>query len=296
MIEASLHRLDALARDDPAVAPLARLHAAVVRAAGERGWAEGVPPFDGARLAEGVPLLHERTLTVDRARLGRLLAGLAAVAARDGNAAAERLRRALASPALDPPAVLAASLAGDTGAVAALAAGAGVDAGLLATIGQVAARPLLLACGAAAGPVVAGQAWAAGVCPVCAAWPALAELRGLDRRRWLRCGRCGAGWAFAAGRCVFCGNADHRTLGYLAPEAEREARQAATCAACHRYLKTFTVLAPLAPAEIGLQDLATLELDVAALERGYTPPGEPGFPLRVQVVAAARRAGWLGWR
>jgi FdhE protein len=159
----------------------------------------------------------------------------------------------------------------------------------------VATLPLLLAAGRAAAPLLTGQTWSAGVCPVCAAWPALAEARGLERRRGLRCGRCGAGWDMADGRCAFCGETDHRQLGYLAPEAEREARRVATCDTCRGYLKTFTVLAPLPPAEIGLRDLSTLELDIAALDRGYTRIGEAGFPIRV-TVRPARRAGWLGWR
>ena len=60
---------------------------------------------------------------------------------------------------------------------------------------------------------------------------------------WPRpCGRCGAGWSYGIQKCAFCGNHDFKTLGYLAPEAEREARQAATCDACMGYVKTVTTV------------------------------------------------------
>ena len=36
--------------------------------------------------------------------------------------------------------------------------------------------------------------WSEGYCPLCGAWPALAEVRGIERSRYLRCGRCGAEW------------------------------------------------------------------------------------------------------
>ncbi len=139
--------------------------------------------------------------------------------------------------------------------------------------------------------------WEAGFCPVCAAWPLLAELRGLERQRWLRCGRCGAGWPFPHLCCPFCGNTDHRTLPYLAPEAAREARQAAACDRCFAYIKTFATLRPLAPDEVLIQDVTSLELDMAALEAEYGRPETRAFPLDLRLEparpAAGKRRGWL---
>jgi FdhE protein len=148
--------------------------------------------------------------------------------------------------------------------------------------------PLVLAAGRCAAPLIENVTWDAGYCPVCAAWPTLAELRGLSRERWLRCGRCGAGWRFPQQRCAFCATRDHRQIGYLAPEANRESRRAATCDACRGYLKTISTLDASSPAELAYQDLTTLELDVAALERDYARPETPGFPLAVTLQPAAR--------
>ena len=47
---------------------------------------------------------------------------------------------------------------------------------------------------------------------------------------------------------------------------------------------TFTTIGALSPAELSLKDLKSVELDVAALERDYTRPSQPGFPLEVHIV------------
>jgi len=157
---------------------------------------------------------------------------------------------------------------------------------LLAMLGQLGAVPLLLACGRAGASSVAAARWQAGYCPVCAAWPALAELRGTERQRWLRCGRCGAGWRLSRHLCAYCGNEDHRSQGYLATEGQHEARRAATCDLCHGYLKTVATAEAPRPAELVLHDLGTLELDVAALARSYGRPQTPGFPLELRLLPA----------
>src|SRR3989454_9359488 len=62
--------------------------------------------------------------------------------------------------------------------------------------------------------------WAYGDCPVCGGWPALAEIRGLDGSRHLRCGGCGGDWRTEWLLCPFCGERDHGNLGSLvSPES-----------------------------------------------------------------------------
>jgi FdhE protein len=185
--------LDELSRADPTSAPLARLQAEVLRAAADPIWARGVPDLDAARAYQGLPLLHDQTLRVDRDQARRLLDRLAALAERDGQPHAPALGHALAASRLDPLALLAATIRQDADALLA-AAQDDLDPALLATLGHLLAVPLLRACGERAAPLLTGVGWDAGYCPVCAAWPALAELRGLERDHWLRCARCGAGW------------------------------------------------------------------------------------------------------
>jgi FdhE protein len=275
MTDPAIGRLEALAGSDPSVAPMARRLALAFRSAEGAGWAASVGPLDGAGLADGRPVLQGAELPIGGARLQRHFEAVAAAA----GVASVR--------GLDAFAPVAASIRQDADALAGLAAAAGLEPDLLGTIAHAAALPALLAAGRAAEPVLAdGRGWEAGYCPVCAAWPTLAEMRGLARERWLRCGRCGSGWRSPPSRCPFCVAGDHRQLGYLAPAADRESRRATTCDACRGYLKTVSVLGPASAAELALHDLGTLELDVAALERGYARPDRPGFPLAVTLTAS----------
>jgi FdhE protein len=161
----------------------------------------------------------------------------------------------------------------------------------------MAAVPLLQACARALQSEVP-LAWWEGYCPVCGAWPALAELRGLERKRWLRCGRCSAGWELPLLRCPFCGEMHHDNLGYLAPEESQQTRRVEVCKTCSGYLKAEATVRALAPWAVLLDDLATLPLDVAALERGYARPTRPGYALEARMVEDG--GGWWrlvnGWR
>lgn len=294
MIEQSLARLEQLAQADATLAPLARLQGAALRASTDRIWDESVPPLDRRQLEAGTPLLHGQSLRADADRVCRSLLILARLAGHSDAAVATE--QAIKGDRLGCEALLEAVIVQDGEALLRLADDAGADPLLLAMLGQLAALPLLFACGRSAAPLLAAGHWQAGLCPVCAAWPTLAELRGLERTRWLRCGRCGSGWSFAQGACPFCLTSDRRTRGYLAPEQAREAQRAVTCDACQGYLKTVTTIGPIAPAELGLMDARTVELDVAALDHGYARPDTPGYALAVSVSLSERRSPWRLWR
>ena len=291
-------RLDRLMQTDPTVASLARLQAEALRAAIDARWTEGVPELDRHQAERGVPLLHRQTLRADGGRARRLLARLTAGVRKERGAAdgATALGRAVEQGDLDAASLLRAAVVQDGEGLAQLAGPVGVDVALLATIANLAALPLLQACGRRADAVLVGIRWTSGFCPVCAAWPSLAELRGLDRTRWLRCGRCGSGWSAAHLGCPYCANADQRSASYLAPERERDSRRAVTCDACRGYLKTVTTLQAIPPVEIGLKDMQTLELDIAALDQDYGRPDVPGFPLDVAVELTERRSRWVPWQ
>ena len=296
MTDRTVARLEELARNDPVAAPLALLQRETLRASTGRAWEDAVPELSATRLRDGFPLLHAQTMRVDADRQRKLLVSLAMIAVRSAGQEAERLTRAVEAGRLDPLALLEASIRQDGELLAEIALRAELDGGLLCTLGQLAALPLLQACGRKAAPLLEEIRWETGYCPVCAAWPALAELRGLGRKRWLRCGRCGASWWCYQQRCSFCATMDHKLQGYLAPEANRESQQAQTCDGCHSYLKAVTSFGTIPPAEIAVYDLASLELDVAALDQGYGRPETPGFPLEVTVEPARRRVAWLPGR
>ena len=292
-----------------ALADVAREHAewrpwlavveTVAEAAGDRAWRLAVPEAPSA--AAGAPLLTGAVLRPDARLVRRWSRQLLETAAQAGGTAA-----ALASAARADDAALAelldSALAQDAARVSALAVRLGIEPEALAAVAGVAAVPLLRACAERWRDRLPAD-WAHGYCPLCGAWPALAEARGLERARRLRCGRCAADWAFTWLRCVYCGEEDHERLGSLVVErkaAERGDPSARTtvetCGTCRGYLKAITTLGPTPADELALLDLATVALDVAVLEQGYQRPGGAGVALRAQVRprAGGRLSGWLG--
>jgi FdhE protein len=246
-------------------------------------WSGALPEAPGDR-APGIPLLAGATFTVD----GRLLR--------------RWLRRLVAETSLDPAAdagtdrlaaLLEAGLLADAARVAALAAMLGVDPGALGAVAGLAPVPLLRVYAGRWGARVS-PAWQEGYCPVCGAWPTLAEARGLEHARRLRCGRCAADWGTTWLRCSYCGNDAHDRLGSLVPRHAPSAMTLDTCAACRGYLKTVTTLTPTAADDLALLDLATVELDAAALEHGYARPEGLGVPLDASVMTPASPRRW--WR
>ena len=183
---------------------------------------------------------------------------------------------------VDEIVLLDAALSHDDEALDALARAGGADPSVLRVAGQMALLPLLQACARRLAPDVPA-AWWEGYCPVCGAWPAVAEYTGLERKRQLRCGGCGAGWAIPLLRCVYCDETHHDNLGYLTPEAGEQSRKIEVCNTCKGYLKAVTTVRPLAPWAILVDDLTTVPLDIAALERGYRRPERPGYALEVRV-------------
>jgi FdhE protein len=304
--------LEHLARVDAAVAPLARLQAVALETADDPAWTAAVqnltrPP--GSAPDDGIPLLHGLTLTVDADRQRALLRRLAATLAASGSAEAGSIEALFASNSFDPLALLLASLTQNAEALEAEAAGARIDGAVLAVVAHTATLPLLLAYGRHAADAIEAMAWAHGYCPVCAAWPTLAEIRGLARDFVLRCGRCASGWRVVQAGCVFCGGQEQESRGYFAAEQERESRRAAVCDGCHGYLKTIATLGPLSASDLLLRDLQSLELDVTALEHGYGRPDGLGWDLVVQIEptvgrserhdgvdAAGASQGDSGWR
>jgi FdhE protein len=184
---------------------------------------------------------------------------------------------------IDGNSVIAAAIDQDHEHLAAQAVAADVDGETLEVVAHLATLPLLRACGRRLADRVP-TSWDQGACPICGAWPALAEMRGLERARRLRCGRCGADWGLAAFRCPFCDMADHRQLGSLVAEEDAEARRVETCAACRGYLKAIATLLPWSAEEVPLADLATVELDIAAREHDYDRPTRPAFELGIRMM------------
>lgn len=267
---------ETLAREHPEFRGWLDCLAAVRDEARARPWIDSV----GEVSASTAPLLAGTTLAIDPTSLTTWLRRLFSVAAAHAPALAGGEER------LDPIEALEAAIALDTARIDALAAAAGLPREPLRAVLPLAAYPWLECCGARlAGRVPADHAHA--WCPICAAWATLAETRGLESARRLRCGRCGGDWPAEWLRCAFCGTDAHARLRSLVGETTGTSRRAEGCAACGAWVKTLTTLTAPATADVRLLDLASVELDVAALERGWTRPAGLGAPLGVRVVARA---------
>jgi FdhE protein len=233
------------------------------------------------------PLLNGRTLRVDPDRVQQLVRRLASTAAVGHLTDAASLRRYRPSEA-DAMRLLAAAVRQDLAELSAVADAAGVDRGALTSVAHLTAFPLLQSCGRMLEEQVP-RFWAHGYCPICAAWPILAERRGLDRTRRMRCGRCGGEWEVRWLCCIYCGEREHDRLGSLQPDDRGEMLKVETCATCRGYLKSIASLQGFPAFELLLQDLETVEFDLVALDRGYCRPLRSGFALDIQIVDHASR-------
>ena len=256
---------------DPAFAPWVRLLEVALRAAEDPAWSAVALSLDERR-RPGAPLLDGAVLVVDEGRVRALLAELGAIGA----------------DRIDALALLAAAIAGDAAVVALLGGEAGAEHEALDVLAQLAATPVLVAL-ATHLRAHADASWGRGYCPVCGAWPALAELRGLERQRRLRCGRCASDWALPVLTCAFCGETDHERLRTLVVEGQEQTRRIEACDGCRGYLKSVSTLRGMPLRTLAMADLASVELDLVAQEHGYERPEAMGWAVRV--VVAPRSSG-----
>jgi FdhE protein len=274
-------RLESLGRGVPEWRSWLDLLRATAEAVNDRAWDTVETRLDPGR-PDTAPILTGAEIALDRALAQRWVRRLLVTAARGGAAA-----RSLNGAALriDPLQFLAAAVSQDSATCASLAGAAGAASEALVALVGLAAMPVLQACGRELGNRVAAG-WARGYCPICGSWPAFGEIRGLERSLWLRCARCGGDWRGQWRCCVYCRESDHGRLGSLVPAGPAETRKVDTCAACLGYLKIVTVLQPTPADAVAVEDLATVDLDLAALERGYSRASRTGCLLAAGLVAA----------
>jgi FdhE protein len=275
-------RLDALRVEHPEWRPLLVLIEAALREAERPHWARFVP-VAGHQADDGRPLLDGAVISVDPTLVGRWVRHILALAAAAGPEV-EPLANAVAAGRLDPSSLFEAAVSQDVDRFHEIARVVRDYRGVLRGLASVIAMPMLQTCWRAWAERVS-PSWAHDYCPVCGGWPALAEIRGLDGARHLRCGCCGSDWRTEWLRCPFCGESDHEKLGSLVSPDRLERHGIGVCDGCRGYLKTFTTLTAIRPGDVLVEDLATLALDMAALERDYRRPAARGCAVAVGVVA-----------
>lgn len=285
-------QLGALARSHPEWAPWLRVVAVLIDELANPAWdvlavelatAHHATPASAQESSpEFAPLLAGAVLRPDGPALASLFDRLADTARAQGLHAVAGDRPPQATSAADALAVFLAAVNGNDAVLDLHAARLGAAPEGFRALAQLLPMPCLHSCARrwAAG---AGAAWSQGYCPICGAWPALAELRGIARSRHLRCGRCGAGWPMPVLACTYCANTDHETLGTLVVDDRTARFTLDVCRACSGYIKSCATLQPTPSNELLYTDLASVEFDLAALERGFLRPPGPGAALGVSL-------------
>jgi FdhE protein len=226
----------------------------------------GVPAFAGEPIPLPVPVLTPPLL--------RLCSELASGGAGE---AAEHIRSAIESGSIEAGSLLAASLSRHQEAIRDGAVHRGLAPDLVWLVAELAVSPfahalqrLLFANAASDEALAAARArWNRGYCPACGSWPALAEVVG--GHRVLRCSFCAAAWELNTYACIYCGESGEAFVT-AAPDDERKDRRLEVCVSCAGYLKTVDSAALSPFPLLAIADLETMDLDVAAMERGYARP------------------------
>jgi FdhE protein len=280
--------LQDLGRDYPEWKPWLAMVEETLREAAEPKWEAFVPERIETR--RGIPLLAGRSLPLEPHVVGRWTERLFRAARRSGApkmATLERVKRAR----FDNGVLLEAALCQNSRKLGELAAEIGVDADLFQVVAALLPVPFLRACGRR-WTGMAAEGWIEGYCPVCGAWPAFAEVRGIERSRHLRCVRCSSDWQVHCLSCPYCGMTDHKELESLVPEQGGSSRVVDACRRCLGYVKSLATLQRIPGERVLIDDLASVDLDIAALDHGYKKPDGPGYSLDAGIIqrpAAGRR-------
>ena len=240
--------------------------------------------YVAAKLERGVAALAGEPIPVPVAVLSPPLVDLCTALASGGAGdAAAHIAHEIETKRLDAGSLLAASLARDQIAIRTGAVHRGLAPDLVWLVAELAVSPFafLLRGALFANPgrderlQAALDGWSHGYCPACGSWPALAEV--VSGHRILRCSFCAEAWELKTYACVYCRDESERFVT-AAPDQERKDRRVEACTACGSYLKTVDV-AELSPFPLlAIADLETMDLDMAAMERGYARPPLPERP------------------
>jgi|YelNatPaOPRAMG01_1025707.scaffolds.fasta_scaffold31496_3 FdhE protein len=118
------------------------------------------------------------------------------------------------------------------------------------------------------GALIAQSRWAEGFCPICGKEPKIGEIKDKDGKRYLFCSQCGFEWPYKRIKCPFCGNEEQQSLAYFTVEDDERYR-VDVCNECHRYIKIVDFRSTNEEANLDVEDIATLHLDILANEEGY---------------------------
>ena len=118
------------------------------------------------------------------------------------------------------------------------------------------------------GKIVTESGWSEGYCPICGKEPKIGEIKEEEEMRFLFCNQCGFEWHFRRIQCPFCGNDEQQALAYFTIEGDERYR-VDVCNVCKRYIKMVDFRKSKEEANLDVEDIATLHLDMLANDEGY---------------------------
>lgn len=142
------------------------------------------------------------------------------------------------------------------------------DGTMVSQVLGLAMRPFLSRCAEVLQPQANYLAmWTHAHCALCGGEPDLAFITP-SADRHLVCGRCTLRWKYEPLTCPYCGNNDRaRITSFATPDGQYRVYG---CDACHRYLKAYDGRRATRPVMPVVDSVATLPLDAAAMQRGYS--------------------------
>jgi len=109
--------------------------------------------------------------------------------------------------------------------------------------------------------------WTHPHCALCAGQPDLSVITP-SAERHLICARCELRWKWEPLACPFCQNSDRAKItSFATPDGQYRVY---ACDECHRYLKAYDGRRASRPVMPMVDSVATLPLDAAAIQRGYS--------------------------
>jgi formate dehydrogenase maturation protein FdhE len=109
--------------------------------------------------------------------------------------------------------------------------------------------------------------WTHAHCALCGGQPDLSVITP-SADRHLICGRCELRWKWEPLTCPYCRNSDRTKItSFATPDGQYRVY---ACDACHRYLKAYDGRRATRPVMPMVDAVATLPLDAAAIQRGYS--------------------------
>jgi len=141
--------------------------------------------------------------------------------------------------------------------------------GAMSEVLAFAMRPFLSRCAEVLQQRADLALWTHPYCALCGGAPELAVITPAAERH-LICGRCALRWKFDSLTCPFCLNHERSRITSFAARLGEQDYRVYACDVCHRFLKAFDARRALRPVMPIVDGVATLPLDAAAIQRGYT--------------------------